>query len=271
MPSGTTLPDCQACTLPNAVVSREPPISSLALDGSLALARSRPNPSHISNHSCILTHHGTTTAPSLPRSSASPLCLLSLLPLPPSCCEPIGKIGEATQYLLRPKGFVKFTTDKLAVLQFQGGGTPPASKTAVLWPEEAGRPLAGRDVLFEIVPSSRKTGKFEAHGVRLCDAKEATGKIKAYNPIKGFGFVAGKDGAETLVHYSQVTDFGDVPVTLRRGDKVEFEVHSGPKGPLAINVRQATRPQAGPPSPPPSDPQPPPSLRPVHPLPREVP
>jgi CspA family cold shock protein len=75
--------------------------------------------------------------------------------------------------------------------------------------------------------------------VRLCDAKEATGKIKAYNPIKGFGFVAGKDGAETLVHYSQVTDLGNIPTKLKKGDAVEFDVEPGEKGPRARNLRRA--------------------------------
>lgn len=52
--------------------------------------------------------------------------------------------------------------------------------------------------------ASRCSSRAQAHRVRLYDAKEATGKIKMYNPIKGFGFVAGKEGTETLVHYSQV-------------------------------------------------------------------
>lgn len=44
----------------------------------------------------------------------------------------------------------------------------------------------------------------QAKGLRLCDAASATGTIKFYDSMKGFGYVIGKDGQETRVNHSQV-------------------------------------------------------------------
>jgi len=74
--------------------------------------------------------------------------------------------------------------------------------------------------------------------VRLCDAATATGTIKFYDPVKGFGYVVGKDGRETLLNHSQVTDLGQCPARLRKGDTVEFDVEPSEKGPRASNVRR---------------------------------
>lgn len=61
------------------------------------------------------------------------------------------------------------------------------------------------------------------------------GKVKWFNPDKGFGFIAPNDGGKDLfVHHSEVKMEGFA--TLEDGQEVEFEVGQGQKGPCANNV-----------------------------------
>jgi CspA family cold shock protein len=61
------------------------------------------------------------------------------------------------------------------------------------------------------------------------------GTVKWFNPAKGFGFINPDDGGEDLfVHHSEVKTKGYA--TLDEGQKVEFEVGQGKKGPCATNV-----------------------------------
>ena len=62
-----------------------------------------------------------------------------------------------------------------------------------------------------------------------------TGKVKWFNEAKGFGFITRDDGQkDCFVHYSAIQ--GDGFKTLKEGDKVEFEVVQGQKGPAANDV-----------------------------------
>ena len=54
-----------------------------------------------------------------------------------------------------------------------------------------------------------------------------------YN-AKGYGFIGRDDGPDLFVHYSAIVEDGYK--TLQEGDKVEFEVTQGNKGPQAANV-----------------------------------
>jgi CspA family cold shock protein len=64
----------------------------------------------------------------------------------------------------------------------------------------------------------------------------ATGTVKWFNAEKGFGFIQQDGGgADVFVHYSAIASSGYRE--LSEGQKVEFEVTQGQKGPQAENVR----------------------------------
>lgn len=62
------------------------------------------------------------------------------------------------------------------------------------------------------------------------------GTVKFFNDEKGYGFISREDGDDVFVHFSNVEGQSG-RVTLSDGQKVEFEVGDGRKGPEAINVR----------------------------------
>jgi CspA family cold shock protein len=63
----------------------------------------------------------------------------------------------------------------------------------------------------------------------------STGTVKWFNEKKGFGFITPDDGGKELfVHHSEIKTNGYA--TLSEGQKVQFEVGSGKKGPCATNV-----------------------------------
>ncbi|GIH21547.1 cold-shock protein [Rugosimonospora africana] len=64
----------------------------------------------------------------------------------------------------------------------------------------------------------------------------ATGTVKWFNSEKGFGFIAQDGGgADVFVHHSAIATSGYRE--LNEGQKVEFDVTQGQKGPQADNVR----------------------------------
>ena len=62
----------------------------------------------------------------------------------------------------------------------------------------------------------------------------AQGTVKWFNESKGFGFIAGDDGADVFVHHTSIQ--GSRFKTLAEGDKVSFDTEKDPKGLRAINV-----------------------------------
>ena len=76
----------------------------------------------------------------------------------------------------------------------------------------------------------------------LGKAKEACtfmieGTVKWFNEAKGFGFISQEGGEDVFVHHTAIQAEGFR--SLAEGEKVEFELQQGPKGPQAANVRKA--------------------------------
>jgi CspA family cold shock protein len=61
-----------------------------------------------------------------------------------------------------------------------------------------------------------------------------TGTVKWFNDAKGFGFIQREGGPDVFVHFSAIQSSGFK--SLAEGDKVEFEIVDGQKGPQAANV-----------------------------------
>ena len=61
-----------------------------------------------------------------------------------------------------------------------------------------------------------------------------TGTVKWFNAKKGYGFISDENGDDIFVHFSALNMSGFK--VLEKGDKVEFEVIEGEKGPQAANV-----------------------------------
>ena len=60
------------------------------------------------------------------------------------------------------------------------------------------------------------------------------GTVKWFNASKGFGFIERENDSDVFVHYSQIDSDGFR--TLEEGQRVEFSVVDGQKGPQAQNV-----------------------------------
>ncbi len=67
-------------------------------------------------------------------------------------------------------------------------------------------------------------------------SKRVTGTVKWFNDDKGFGFLAVEGGKDVFVHQSAIVAEGFR--SLSEGDKVEFSIEQGPKGPAAVDVRK---------------------------------
>ncbi len=61
------------------------------------------------------------------------------------------------------------------------------------------------------------------------------GKVKWFNESKGFGFIEQDDGPDVFVHFSAISGSGFR--TLAEGQRVQFSVAQGQKGPQAENVQ----------------------------------
>ena len=61
-----------------------------------------------------------------------------------------------------------------------------------------------------------------------------TGTVKWFNDSKGFGFIEQESGPDVFAHFSAITSEGFK--SLAEGQKVQFTVTAGPKGPQAENI-----------------------------------
>ncbi|HRW46591.1 MAG: cold-shock protein [Caldilinea sp.] len=68
-------------------------------------------------------------------------------------------------------------------------------------------------------------------------ANREIGTVKWFNDQKGFGFITPESGKkDVFVHHTAIMTAGFR--SLAEGDKVEFSVEQGPKGPSAANVQK---------------------------------
>ncbi|MCT0454351.1 cold-shock protein, partial [Lactococcus cremoris] len=61
----------------------------------------------------------------------------------------------------------------------------------------------------------------------------ANGTVKWFNATKGFGFITSEDGQDLFAHFSAIQSDGFK--SLDEGQKVEFDVEEGQRGPQAVN------------------------------------
>ena len=61
-----------------------------------------------------------------------------------------------------------------------------------------------------------------------------TGTVKWFNEAKGFGFIERDSGPDVFAHYSAIAGSGFK--TLAEGQKVQFTIANGQKGPQAENI-----------------------------------
>lgn len=64
--------------------------------------------------------------------------------------------------------------------------------------------------------------------------QRVVGTVKWFNDQKGYGFLAQEGGKDVFVHHSAIQSAGFR--TLTEGERVEFTIEQGPKGPAAVNV-----------------------------------
>ena len=62
-----------------------------------------------------------------------------------------------------------------------------------------------------------------------------TGTVKWFNETKGFGFIQQENGPDVFAHFSAIT--GEGFKTLAEGQKVEFVVSQGQKGPQPDSIK----------------------------------
>jgi CspA family cold shock protein len=61
------------------------------------------------------------------------------------------------------------------------------------------------------------------------------GTVKWFNGDKGYGFISREGGADVFVHFNAIQSSGYR--SLNEGQKVEFSIEQGPKGPQAVDVK----------------------------------
>src|SRR5512144_407354 len=84
------------------------------------------------------------------------------------------------------------------------------------------------------IPSTKSYSFFQVRRSNTM-AERVTGTVKWFNASKGYGFLAREGGPDVFVHYSAIE--GEGFRNLNEGQKVEFTIEQGPKGPQAANVR----------------------------------
>ena len=62
----------------------------------------------------------------------------------------------------------------------------------------------------------------------------ANGIVKWFDEKKGYGFIEQEDGPDVFVHFSGISGSGFK--SLNDGERVDFDIQEGQRGPQAVNV-----------------------------------
>jgi CxxC-x17-CxxC domain-containing protein len=116
------------------------------------------------------------------------------------------------------------------------------AETTVPFQPTSGRPVLCRDCFGASRPGGGGGGGARAprssHGGPSAPTGPSEGRmqgaVKWFNDGKGFGFIAADNGDDVFVHFSAIKSDGFR--SLQEGERVEFDVVSGPKGKQAANV-----------------------------------
>ena len=65
-------------------------------------------------------------------------------------------------------------------------------------------------------------------------SQRITGKVKWFDPSKGYGYIDAGVGEDVFVYYQEIQ--GNGFKTLLTGDQVEFSMTRKPRGPVAVEV-----------------------------------
>ena len=93
-------------------------------------------------------------------------------------------------------------------------------------PGQARAPSGTSSTIFSHQPDRDRRGQVAMARI--------TGTVKWFNDAKGFGFISHDGGPDVFVHFSAIQSSGFK--SLAEGDRVEFEIVQGQKGPLAADV-----------------------------------
>ncbi len=67
------------------------------------------------------------------------------------------------------------------------------------------------------------------------------GRVRWFNPSKGYGFLGRDSGADVFVHYTAIQN-GDFR-SIQEGEPVSFDITEGVQGPQAVQVHRLERPE----------------------------